>query len=104
MNCLFWLFLLFCCGGNCGGCDTRACEKSGCKCSERREESDCRERVRRDTASVNTPSWKDDCPCDGRKDSMRNESKWQDSRMMSSSKPDFSGYGRGETCGCEDNA
>ena len=96
MNCLFWLFLLFFCGGN-----------NNC--------SGCYERVTAEPAPVCPSAWNDSCSCDNRssmkedsrQDSRRDckeDSKWQDSRMMPPPRNDFPGYGRGETCGCEENA
>lgn len=96
MNCLFWLFLLFFCGGNNNCCG-------------------CCERVTAEPAPVCPSAWNDSCSCDNRssmkedsrQDSRRDckeDSKWQDSRMMPPPRNDFPGYGRGETCGCEENA
>ncbi len=102
MNCLFWLFLLFFCGGNNGSCG--------------------RERAVAEPA-VCPPAWNNDCPCDNRssvredsvredsvredsmrRDSVRQDSRWQDSRIMPPPRNDFPGYGHNETCGCEENA
>lgn len=90
MNCLFWLFLLFSCGGNNG--------------------SFCCERPVAEPAPVCPPTWNNDCPCDNvssvREDSVREDSMRRDSRIMPPPRNDFPGYGHGhgETCGCEENA
>jgi len=120
MNCLFWLFLLFFCGGNNNCCD--CCERvtaepapvcpsawnDSCPCDNRSSmKEDSRQDSRRDCREDSRQDSRRDCREDSRQDSRRDckeDSKWQDSRMMPPPRNDFPGYGRGETCGCEENA
>lgn len=99
MNCIVLLLLLCCCGnsnGICGG--NSACnDTAGCRCKEdkkddcRRKEERCRDdrdcdRDRCDIPGIVPPPW-NDCGCDMRPEPRRQE---------------FTNYGRGETCGCEE--